>query len=89
MGAYFIMATLAWRFFKNYLSKTAIIMVFSVLFCFFYGMSDEWHQSFVPGRDADWLDLAADTMGAVIAMGFISSVNKKIIRVKIFEKIFS
>ena len=89
MGAYFIMGTLAWRFFKNYLLKNTITMIFSVLFCFFYGMSDEWHQSFVPGRDADWLDLAADTLGALIAMGFISSVNKKIIRFKIFERIFS
>ncbi len=60
-----------------------------MLFCLFYGMTDEWHQSFVPGRDADWMDLGADTMGAIIAMGFISFVNRKIIRVKILEKIFS
>ncbi len=39
----------------------------AVLFCFLYGVSDEFHQSFVPGRDASGLDLVADTAGAVLA----------------------
>lgn len=31
-----------------------------------YGMTDEWHQAGVPGRDADGLDWLADTIGASI-----------------------
>lgn len=32
-----------------------------------YGVSDEIHQLFVPGRDADVLDWLADTSGALVA----------------------
>jgi VanZ family protein len=31
-----------------------------------YGLTDEFHQSFVPGRDADVLDWVADTTGGAI-----------------------
>jgi VanZ family protein len=32
-----------------------------------YGVSDEWHQSFVSGRTSDLLDVAADASGASLA----------------------
>lgn len=32
-----------------------------------YGISDEWHQAYVPGRTADWQDVAADAVGAAAA----------------------
>ena len=35
----------------------------------FFGATDEWHQSFVPGREADLLDWLADTSGAALAIG--------------------
>ena len=33
-----------------------------------YGISDEFHQSFVPGRVPDALDLACDGLGAALAL---------------------
>jgi VanZ like protein len=32
----------------------------------FYGVFDEWHQSFVPARDASLTDVALDVTGAVL-----------------------
>ncbi len=40
--------------------------LFVILFCVLYGISDELHQSFVPGRMPDILDLIADTTGATL-----------------------
>lgn len=39
-----------------------------VLFCLGYGLSDEFHQSFVPGRFASLGDLVADTVGGLLAV---------------------
>lgn len=32
-----------------------------------YGATDEWHQSFVPGRSSELADWVADTLGAATA----------------------
>jgi len=40
---------------------TAIVAVF---ICFLYGISDEFHQSFIPGRFVSGWDVAADVFGA-------------------------
>jgi VanZ family protein len=43
----------------------------SVLSASFYGVSDEIHQYFVPGRSADPWDWLADTVGAMLGvMGY-------------------
>jgi VanZ family protein len=40
--------------------------VAAVLLTIAYGMTDELHQSFVPGRSAELYDLYADAIGAII-----------------------
>lgn len=36
-----------------------------------YGATDELHQYFVPGRDCEWGDLIADSLGGLTAAGLI------------------
>ena len=46
----------------------------AILIASAYAASDEWHQLFVPGRNADVLDWIADTIGAVIGATAYSAV---------------
>jgi VanZ family protein len=39
-----------------------------VLFCLMFGISDEYHQAFVPGRYVSGWDVAADTCGALLVV---------------------
>jgi VanZ family protein len=40
-------------------------IVWSILIGIFYGLIDEWHQMFIPGRYASMSDLIADLLGIV------------------------
>lgn len=42
--------------------------VFVILFCLLYGITDEFHQSFIPGRFSSVSDLFADTIGATMTV---------------------
>ena len=46
--------------YKRHLAVFALVLLF--------GASDEWHQSFIPGRDASLLDWMADASGALLAL---------------------
>ena len=69
--AYAVMAFFFWQAGKAWmvhqgLRHWRLLAVVCVLFCSFYGLSDEWHQSFTAGRDASVFDWLADTIGALL-----------------------
>jgi VanZ family protein len=48
-------------------SPAALVVLAATL----YGLGDEWHQSFVPGRDASAGDVAKDAAGAALGAGLL------------------
>jgi VanZ family protein len=69
--AYFILSlTYAWAFGIHRL--TWVIKLAVVLLCTLYGVTDEIHQSFVPGRTPDVMDIRNDAIGAALAMLFVT-----------------
>ena len=66
-AAYGLMGLLAWMTCSREQRPRSVVFFVSVLFCSLYGLSDEWHQSFVPGRDASAGDWLADTLGGLLA----------------------
>ena len=59
---------LMWAVYRNG-HPTRSMQLLVILATALYGLSDEFHQSFVPGRDASGFDLIVDAIGASIAVG--------------------
>lgn len=49
-------------------------LAFSV--AFLYGITDEWHQSFIPGRTPDWRDNLTDAIGAACGLWVVTRLAR-------------
>jgi VanZ family protein len=73
--AYGVLGVLSVRAFHGGLGRLRWIPTLSALaLTVGYGAFDEFHQSFVAGREADLWDLAADALGAGLATGLLVAV---------------
>lgn len=59
---YFILGILVINMLKDYHLKYYLI---SIIICIIYGVGDEIHQLFVPGRSCQFLDILIDTLGSI------------------------
>ena len=81
---YGILATLLYRAMVNSEVEKKKAMWISVLIAFLYGLTDEFHQSFTPGREPRFRDVLIDTIGAsIFVYGIIK--NMKIMPIKLQE----
>jgi len=64
---YAILTTLTFRALREYQVSLKSALIYSIFISTLYGASDEFHQSFIPGRDASVLDIGLDLLGALLA----------------------
>lgn len=75
---YGILAFLLWRALsrgRGTVSRAALTIAFIV--SVLYAASDEYHQTFVPGRNGKLMDVGFDTVGALVALLVVGSLGEK------------
>lgn len=61
--AYGILTWLYLRALRGHWRDERMIRVVSVMLALAYAVSDEYHQTFVPGRSGGWVDVVIDGLG--------------------------
>lgn len=75
---YFVLTLLLIFALKNSNVKGIKIFLFSILICFIYACTDEYHQTFVNGRTGQFGDSLIDTLGGSIGCIVYYLINKLI-----------
>lgn len=78
--AYFVLGILVYMFLKDYIQSKRLI-ISTILICFLYASSDEFHQLFVNGRSGEIRDILIDTTGGLtstIILYIFNSIRNRI-----------
>lgn len=87
--AYFTLGTLAYNLVRTYNLDRYKMIVTSVLIALLYAISDEIHQTFIPGRSGEIADVLIDTIAAsvgVFAHYYIAKIRSARLAIKHAEK---
>jgi peptidoglycan/LPS O-acetylase OafA/YrhL len=68
LAEYTVLGALVMLALRHQPRRLALVLV-ALAACSLYGVTDELHQAFVPGRTPDVLDWATDTLGAALGVG--------------------
>jgi len=79
-GAFFglsILLALTLHYQNKFLLLKKYFLAAALIITSFYGLLDEIHQSFIPGRYNEFLDWVADSLGAIAGILLVFYVMKK------------
>ncbi|NOX08830.1 MAG: VanZ family protein [Gammaproteobacteria bacterium] len=62
---------------QQWIKKDGTRFFTACLVVILYGISDEWHQYYTPGRHADIYDVIADAVGAILGVGLFYLLSRK------------
>ena len=65
---YLILGILVLQLLSDYTKINKRVLIISFLICYFYAISDEIHQIFIPGRTAKVLDIFIDGTGSLVGI---------------------
>jgi len=76
-GMYAILGALLYLAFRHETPDTGRALALAVITASAYGVTDELHQAFVPGRVPDVVDWAVDTLGALAGAWLMLLVTRR------------
>ena len=66
MFIYFVLSLIAFSLFYEFFGVSKKTIIYTILFCFLYSITDEVHQLFVVGRSCEVRDVLIDTTSSSI-----------------------
>ena len=73
---YGILTALLFSALRLHIAHKGHALLTAALVAVLYACSDEWHQSFVPGREGRLRDVGIDSIGAVVASLWLKSKSE-------------
>jgi VanZ family protein len=74
-AVYAVLTVLLFRAFRRPGTRNTRALLLAVLVAGVYACSDEWHQTFVPGREGSLRDVGIDTLGIASACTLLYKVR--------------
>ncbi len=77
-----LFAGLAWVTLSAFIGPARVRVPLAAGICLLFALSDEWHQSFVPGRVAALADVLADAAGIALGIVLYEGVRPVVLALK-------